>query len=212
MRVMKRQYKNHYQLESKRNHKVIISACVAIAVVVVGSVFTYNTLTADKTEAKNSVTTQKMRPFAYKSDGEWGHAITNGQSLALFDKHDARGMSPCFVSTNYQPGRVDVADKLKTTESLGTGGPGVIKVTKLGSKSMTMSTDEGTKHYTLDQFDVVSSDSDKLMGGMEFGYIATSKGSVKVTGNCEQSKLLSTTIGALSGISFDSTKVDMSGE
>lgn len=205
MLTRRSQRPNHYQDSSKRKY-IIAGAVCFVAVLGVAGILIYGVVTKNTANAeKPAVTNDVPSPFSYKAVGNWGGALEDGQSLGLFGKKDAQGISPCFVSANYTLGSVNGATRKESFIE-----DGASKVINLGAKTMTMKMDEGVKHYALDQFDVQSpAGENHLMEGQEYGYIQMSKGGVTVMGNCEQLNLLPTTTDVLPGLSFDSTKVTM---
>jgi len=177
-----------------RNTKLKITLLVALLVVIgiAGvTLFRANSYAA----IENKTTEQESKSlFSFTGATDWRQGPSNETSMALFGKARANSTSACFVSAEYKPGIVDIAAALQEQQDFFkvTGGT----MTQIATVTNTLQTSDGEKQYELRQY-TVDGGNEKVMGGLELGYLQLKDGYIKLDGHCETVEELVTTIPAL---------------
>ena len=118
--------------------------------------------------------------------------------MALF--HTADG---CFTSVQYKSGTVDIPTELQkfSASQAGYGGsstPGAVVASS-------MQTSAGPQQYQLHPYTLSGATGEKLMTGLELGYVQLSGGYVQVEGHCDTPAQLPATLAPLQAITFSTT-------
>lgn len=118
-------------------------------------------------------------------------------SLNAFNGKKGDTNDQCFVMASYEAGTVNIQAALKKKNMpLGSSD----SYTFIGTTQHTMQTPEGTKEYTMYQYDLVSSTPSQR--GNEFGFFQLKDGYVRMTGICPTPDTLVANETALSAISL----------
>ena len=108
----------------------------------------------------------------------------------------------CFVSTSYLEGTINpdkaIADMIKKNTGWG------IAVKEVGTATLMMETMDGSRQYTLHQFDYDTKGGDTIKRGNAQGYIPLNNGYIDVRAVCNEASQLDEALPALSAISFRS--------
>lgn len=106
----------------------------------------------------------------------------------------------CFVSTFYKDDTIEpdraIADMINKNKGWGT------TVTKVASKTLTMSTPDGDKSYVLHQFDYSTSGGKIIKQGNAQGYIPLDSGYIDIRAVCDEASQLDEATPALNAISL----------
>ncbi len=104
----------------------------------------------------------------------------------------------CFVSTFYMDGTIEpdksITDMISQNKGWGT------TVTEVASKTLTMSTPEGTKSYILHQFDYDTNGGETVKRGNAQGYISLNNGYMDIRAVCNEASQLDEAVPALNAI------------
>ena len=138
--------------------------------------------------------------FSFAGTSGWWQGATNKTSMALFHNSDG-----CFTSVQYSTGTVDATAELQkfSVSQAGYGGsstPGAVL-------PVALQTNTGSQQYQLHQYTLTGASGEKLMTGLELGYLQLTGGYVKVEGHCDTPDQLPATIPALRSVKFDAAKV-----
>jgi hypothetical protein len=180
-------------------HFVTLPLVVAVMLVTVVGIFALNQGHAAAPEKPQTVKTITVQPeFSFTGTAGWRKGPVNQTSLALF--HDSDG---CFTSVEHRSGSVDADAEIQKSQTGLAGSGGVSR--PLADISLKLATTTGLLPYELHQFDIANTSStDKLMGGLELGYLQLSGGYIVIQGHCDTSEQLPATIPALEAIRFES--------
>lgn len=140
-----------------------------------------------------------MSMFAFTGADNWRKGPSNKTSIALFNNADTGGESPCFASTEYYEGAIDVTVELqKNQQTLRNSG---YEVTPFSTKTLAMRTPGGDRQYELHLSSVASPDGlHKVMGGNALGYLQLLDGYLKIYGNCNKAEELPRVFPALEAV------------
>lgn len=138
--------------------------------------------------------------FEFAGAEGWMQGPSNATSMVLFNSQALDKEAPCFTSSEYYDGTVDIsAQSQRDQQDLAYGGR---KVTALGVKTLTIRTSASTMQYDIHMSDIAASgDSGKIMGGHAIGYAQLQSGYLKMYGNCNMSEDLPRTLPALEAVS-----------
>lgn len=190
-------------MKQKHNHllnRYTVSSLAFVAVLAI-TALSISILRHNQTEAAppSKSTTAAVSQFSFTGATDWWQGATNKTSMALFHNTDG-----CFVSAQYKTGNVDIAAELHKLQisQAGDGGtstPGAVLTVALQTSS-------GSQQYRLHQYSLSPANGEKLMEGLELGYLQLPNGYVQIEGHCDTPDQLSATIPALRAIEFDETK------
>jgi hypothetical protein len=149
----------------------------------------------DDLEPETPTENRVVSMFEFTGVTGWRQGPHNETSMALFGTAREDGTSACFVSTEYKSGDVDIEAELRKQQQdfVKMGG----SMSETAIVSSTLQTNDGERQYELHQYKASGGSDEKLMGGLELGYVQVKNGYVKVEGHCETAEGLSTTIPAL---------------
>jgi hypothetical protein len=187
-----------------KNHKTKLTISLIVALMVVigigGAVFT-RVNTPAVAEVKAYAPEAKSK-FSFTGSTDWRKGPSNDTSMALFGKTRTDGTSACFTSIEYKTGTIDVQAELQKVISDFNKSGGTM--TEMATVPAVLRTTNGDEQYNLHQFNAVSASKDnKVMSGVEVGYVQLDGGYVKVSGNCETFDELPSTIPALQAYKFN---------
>lgn len=139
--------------------------------------------------------------FEFAGIEGWMQGPSNSTSMALFNSHALSEEAPCFTSTEYYDGTVDMPAQLKKSQQdMAAGG---YVVTALGVKTLTIQTQSGARQYDMHLSRVTTTaGSGKIMGGHAIGYVQLRSGYLKIYGNCNTAEELPRVFPALEAISI----------
>jgi len=109
---------------------------------------------------------------------------------------------PCFITYSYKNGPIDVAAEIKNIEIFSVNKSEGLILSKLGEKSVTMKTSEGSKDYQINQYEFAGPGSSSMAKGAQFAYIPLKDGHVEIRGYCETAEQLADTMPALLAVGF----------
>jgi len=131
---------------------------------------------------------------------------TTGEDLPIASiivhQGDMKKPSACFISYAYYDKSIDSLQALKEAETRATSGSNSLSLKKLRTHALSVPTPEGTKDYQLTQYETTGSYSEKLMRGIELGFVSLADGHIKIDGHCNTAKQLHDTIAPLNAISL----------
>ena len=108
--------------------------------------------------------------------------------------------TPCFVSAYYNKQIIDVNkardDELKQWAKYGT------EPSDVGVKTLTISTPEGDKNYSLYQYDTNNTDA-SYKRGSAFGFVPLNSGHIEIRSVCWEASQLNETLPVLSAIRLE---------
>lgn len=160
--------------------------------------------TSDALQAEKSVKSM----FSFAGSNGWYQGPTNSTSMALFSPADHAGISPCFTSAEYHKGSVNT--RIEQSENRNNLEKSGATVVVSGNQKMSINTQNGTKNYTLEQYNVVppSGRTNPILGGNELGFVPLKDGYLKIYGNCDTVDQLPSTIPALKALTFNIHALD----
>jgi len=187
---------------------IISTAIVLIAAMLTAGVLywnnTYSTKPADEKKPTFSFDASKSpgwwSPGNYSSTKEdlmnyKGEASLPVSSLNAFKGEKGDTTDQCFVTASYQPGTIDIEKKL-AQKTVAIDSSSSYKF--LGTRPQTIRTPEGTKEYSINQYDLVTQTPSQY--GNEFGFIQLKEGYISVTGVCPTADMLTANETALNAI------------
>ena len=201
--------------------KLFLSAILVVVIVIgVGGFLLTRNSVADKSTSK-----QTFKP-SFKFDNsharEWSSAgnnyprdtatkdyvgdLTELPTVSMTIHHNDFGTSGCFVSYSYYQGKsIDIAAALKDDEqkqqSAQKSSP--LSLVSTNSDVFSMTIDKGTSDITVHQYNLTGSYPGELLRGIEFGYVNTEKGHIKIQGNCRTADQLPETLTPLKAVVFN---------
>lgn len=199
---------HQYKKSIKRKITLIISLAVVSLVIITGGLLLWKNMQSARADGDNKLL------FSFdesKSPGWWtpgsypapkaeakdinGESVPLASIAAFKGKEDDHG-NQCFIMAFYTEGSVDVAAKLKAKTTV-KGGSAAFE--PIGTMQQTILTPEGSKKYTLHQYDLNQPNSQR---GNEYGIIPLGEGYIEVSGVCPTADMLPSTKSALDAISL----------
>lgn len=143
--------------------------------------------------------------FSFGGAEGWHKGPTTATSMALFSPSDHSGISPCLLTAEYYVGKVN-SDDLQA-QNLQTLQSNNKVVAKIADVSTSIQTSEGTKNFTFHRYNVAkpAGQESPVMGGNELGFVQLKKGYLKLSGRCDTTDQLPSTLPALAALKFDAT-------
>jgi len=108
----------------------------------------------------------------------------------------------CFIMHFYKAGSIDVTAALQALKTESAGDTEGLLFTELATHPMTINTSEGTKDYTLYQYEFSGPASKSMAKGSQFAYVPLKDGYIEIKGYCEVASDLANTIPAFSAVGF----------
>lgn len=138
--------------------------------------------------------------FTFIGATSWWQGATRPTDMALFH----RSPDGCFTSVQHHTGSVDVTAELQKLAASQAGNGGTS--TAGAVTPLNLQTNAGAQSYDLHQYSLTPGDGNKIMEGLELGYLQLRDSYVKIEGHCNTPDQLPATIPALQAITFDATK------
>lgn len=105
----------------------------------------------------------------------------------------------CFVMYFYYEGEIDTSFALQQQEKNTVDGTEKT-LEKIGAKTFTMQTMDGTKEFQLHQYNDTDAHAKQSVAGIEFGYVVTDDGYIDIRGYCEKTEQLDATVPVFSAV------------
>ena len=204
--------------QTAKNKKKIIITMTAFAALFILGAIGYLLITPKKTEQAST----KSYSFTFDtaaSPGWWapgGYTTTQADidnpdridteplpiaSINAFQGEQGKTSGGCFVMAFSQKGTIDIAAQIKDRkEALILGQENTASVNAAGEAPLTLETPEGSKKYTLYQYDLNLGENAQVQRGNGFGFIQLNDIYVEVRAICPTADMLASTHVGLSAI------------
>lgn len=190
-------------IKHKKRSLIIIICSVLLVVVTAMALLFWHNSQSDHNNQRPSLSFS----FNRASAPEWwsggstfrqpSDPIDTPEASILIFSGTKEQLGNCFVMAFYNKGSVNVENTLKQREIGLVRGEDATKLHRIASPLQTLKTPEGTKSYTLYQYNF---DIPDVQQGNEFGFIPLKNGYVEVRGICPTSSLLHDTTVPLSAL------------
>lgn len=201
--------------KSSVNHILLIAVGLIVlagTIVIVGLIWqNINSPTTNSSDRPSFSLDPTQAPNWWTSGSSWprDHEVDQYEdspplplvSILAFQGVDKPGdrLDQCFISASYNEGSVDVSAAIQEkTDGMLKGMEESSSLEKIAEINKTLKTSEGTKEYTLHQFDLSTEDS--VQKGNEFAYIQLTDGYVYIFGVCPTADMLESTENAISAL------------
>ena len=206
------------QTETLKNKKNILTIVAALAVLFILGVIGFKLIPQTQTEE----TTSNSYSFTFDttaSPGWWapgGYTTTQADidspdrtddeplpiaSINAFQGEQGKTTSGCFVMAFSQKGTVDIAAQIKDRkEALVLGQEKSASVDAVGEAQLKLETPEGSKEYTLYQYDLNLGENAQVQRGNGFGFVQLKDIYVEVRAICPTADMLASSHVGLSAI------------
>lgn len=202
------------KINISRKRKIIVGALLLL-VISTASIFIFITNSASK-NVSTAINGPAFIFEATKAQGWWGGESNYPKDEITEDfqgdiselpnasmsvsKGTQEVPEPCFVNYFYWKNSVDIEVAFADMKERTISGDKGLSLDEIGSRVLAFETFEGSKEYTLHQYEIVGSPSNSIARGIELGYVPLSSGYIEIRGYCEVASRLVDTVTALSAV------------
>ncbi len=191
------------QKRTRRNKKLVVLVTIGpLLLVLITGFIAYKNLQAD-------VAPEASKPlFTFeesKAQGWWAADNWYSTSESTNDSQDDKSLivgrnffsgtreqpGTCFAMYFYKEGKVDVAAEIRNIEENTKNQDGSKGIQKLGTHNYAMQTPDGTKEFTLHQYELIGADAAQSAKGNQYAFVPLDKGYIEIRSICETAEQLS---------------------